>query len=81
MGRTTTVRISAEDKERLEKVRRRMGKKTLSETMRALLEMGERESDIFKADTRLILSTLQYARDIGETNASKIDEYLYGEAE
>ena len=74
----TTIRISVEDKRRLERLAKIMNCKSLAETLRRVLSIAEKrligQRDLVKA-----FSTLKYARDIGETNATKVDEYLYGE--
>ncbi len=74
----TTIRISMEDKCRLERLAKIMNCKSLAETLRRILSIAEKrligQRDLVKA-----FSTLKYARDIGETNATKVDEYLYGE--
>jgi len=73
----TTIRVRVEDKKRLESLAKKLGK-SLSETLRIAIEVAEKEVDKFKGDLDRVLSTLKYGRDIGETNAEKVDEYLYG---
>jgi len=73
----TTIRVKIEDKKRLESLAKKLGK-SLSETLRIAIEVAEKEVDKFKGDLDRVLSTLKYGRDIGETNAEKVDEYLYG---
>ncbi len=76
----TTIRVRVEDKKRLESLAKKLGK-SLSETLRIAIEVAEKEVDKFKGDLDRVLSTLKYGRDIGETNAEKVDEYLYGGAD
>jgi len=76
----TTIRVRVEDKKRLESLAKKLGK-SLSETLRIAIEVAEKEVDKFKGDLDRVLSTLKYGRDIGETNAEKVDEYLYGGTE
>ena len=73
----TTIRVRVEDKKRLESLAKKLGK-SLSETLRIAIEVAEKEVDKFKGDLDRVLSTLKYGRDIGETNAENVDEYLYG---
>jgi len=80
MTKYTTVRISSEDKERLEKLSKKLNK-TLVETLRFAIDLAEREADRFEGDPETVLSSLRRARDIGETDAEKVDEYLYGSAD
>ncbi len=76
----TTIRIRVKDKKRLESLAKKLGK-SLSETLRIAIEIAEKEMDKFKGDLDGVLSTLKYGKDIGETNAEKVDEYLYGGAD
>ena len=75
----TTIRISVEDKRRLERLAKIMNCKSLAETLRRVLSIAEKEIDRTEGDVVKAFSTLKYAKDIGETNATKVDEYLYGE--
>jgi len=72
----TTVRLSEEDKRRLEKLSKKLNK-SLAETLRFAISLAEKEVDKFKGDPEIVLSSLRYAKDIGKTNAEKVDEYLY----
>jgi len=76
----TTIRISAEDKRRLEVLSKKLGK-SLADTLRFAIEVAEKEFDRFEGDLDRVLSTLKYAKDVGETDAKKVDEYLYGGAD
>ena len=73
----TTVRLSEEDKRRLEKLSKKLNK-SLAETLRFAISLAEKEVNKFKGDPEIVLSSLRYAKDIGKTNAEKVDEYLYG---
>ena len=79
MVKYTTIRLSLKDKERLEKLSKLMGSKSLAETLRYVLDIAEREFDKYGASLDSVLSALKYSRDIGETNAKDVDKYLYGE--
>ena len=72
----TTIRVKVGDKKRLESLAKKLGK-SLSETLRIAIEVAEKEVDKFKGDLDRVLSTLKYGKDIGKTNAEKVDEYLY----
>jgi len=78
MSRYTTIRVSIEEKQRLERLAKLAGKKSLTEALRFALTVAERELERVKVDPSKVLSSLAYARDVGETNAEKVDEYLYG---
>ncbi|HID44092.1 MAG TPA: hypothetical protein EYP30_10055, partial [Archaeoglobaceae archaeon] len=68
----TTIRISAEDKKKLEKLSRKLNK-NLTETLRYAVAVAEKEIDKFGGNLNVVLSSLKEARDIGETNAEKVD--------
>mgnify|MGYP000067651807 CR=1 FL=1 len=81
MAKYTTIRISLEDKRRLERLAKLMGNKSLADTLRYVLSIAEREFERYKGDLSAVLSSLKYAKDVGETNAEEVDKYLYGESE
>jgi predicted DNA-binding protein len=76
----TTIRISVEDKKKLEKLSRRLNK-SLAETLRYAINVAEKETDEFRGDLNAVLSSLKEAKDVGKTNAEKVDEYIYGGAD
>lgn len=78
MSRYTTIRISLEDKKRLEKLAKLMGVESIAEALRRVLSIAEKEIDKYKGDLNIVLSSLKYAKDIGETDAREVDKYLYG---
>ncbi len=78
MAKYTTIRVSIEDKKRLERLAKLMECKSLAEAFRKALSIAEKELDSRKSDVGKVLSSLKYARDVGETDAEKVDEYLYG---
>lgn len=76
----TTIRISLEDKERLQRLAKLIGSKSLAEALRYVLDVAEKEIERYKVDVNSVLTSLRYARDIGKTNAEEVDKYLYGES-
>ncbi|RLF17919.1 MAG: hypothetical protein DRZ82_09200 [Thermoprotei archaeon] len=78
MGRYTTIRISLDDKKRLERLAKLMGNRSLVDTLRCILDIAERELDRYKGDLKAVFSSLRYAKDVGETDAEDVDRYLYG---
>ncbi len=76
----TAIRISTEDKKRLEILSKKLGK-NLADTLRFAIEIAEREVERFKGDLDRVLSTLRYAKDVGETDAKNVNEYLYGSSD
>ncbi len=78
MARYTTVRISIRDKERLERIARLLGFRSLASALRYLLDVAERELEEYRGDLNAVLASLKHAVDVGETSAERVDEYLYG---
>ena len=77
--RYTTIRISVRDKERLKRLAKLLGYDSIADTLRYALDLVEKEVDKTSGDLNKVLSSLKYAKDIGETTAEEIDKYLYGE--
>ena len=80
MPKYTTIRISFEDKEKLQRLAKLMGSKSLAHALRRILDIAEKELEKYSADLSSVLASLKYARDIGDTNAEEVDKYLYGES-
>jgi len=80
MARYTTIRLSLKDKKRLEKLAKLLGGRSLTDTLRYILDIAERELEKYDVNIDTVLSSLKYGKDIGETNAEDLDKYLYGES-
>lgn len=76
----TTIRISVRDRERLRRLAKLMGAKSLAEALRLAIAIAEQELEKHRGDVEKVVSSLRYARDLGRTNAEDVDRYLYGEA-
>ncbi len=74
----TTIRISKDAKKKLERLKKKLGFKSISKALEFAIEIAEKESDKFSGDIDALLKALKFARDIGETNAENVDEYIYG---
>ncbi len=77
--RYTTIRISVEDKERLERLARLLRCSSLAEALRYALSVAEKEVDRVREDPSAVLDSLKYARYVSETRAEDVDKHLYGE--
>jgi len=78
VSRYTTIKVSVRDKKRLERLAKLVGAKSLSDAFRYVLSIAEKELERYGGNVDLVISSLKYAEDVGETNAEKVDEYLYG---
>jgi len=74
----TTIRVSLDDKKRLERIAKLLKCRSLTEALRYALKAAEHELEKGKADVNVILSSLKYAKDVGRTRAEDVDKYLYG---
>ena len=81
MARYTTIRLSLKDKKRLEKLAKLLGGRSLTDTLRIVLDIAEKELEKYDVNIDTVLSSLKYGKDIGETNAEDLDKYLYGESQ
>jgi len=72
-----TIRTSIEDKRRLERLAKLMNCTSLAETFRRILSITEKELDKTKENVVKAFLTLRYAKDVGETDTTKVDEYLH----
>jgi hypothetical protein len=75
----TSIRISVEDKRRLEWLMRLLKRENLADALRYALSAAERELDRGGGDLEKVFSSLRHAKDAGRTSAEEIDRYLYGE--
>ena len=75
----TTIRISKNAKIRLNRLKKKLGFKSISKSLEFAIEIAEKESDAFSGDVNAILKALNSSRDIERTNTENVDKYLYGE--
>lgn len=74
----TTIRVSREDRERLRRIAKLLNKDSLTETLRYIISLAERELERQRGDVKSVIQSLKYAKDVGRTNAEEVDRYLYG---
>lgn len=79
MSEYTTIRIPLRVKKKLEIFAKKINEKSLTKALEKAIEIASREADSFKGDLNIVLKSLKKAKDIGETDASKVDQYLYGD--
>jgi predicted DNA-binding protein len=73
---STTIRVSREDKARLEKLARRLNLGTMSETLRKAIEIAEESDDRFRGNLGELASTLRHASSRGGGVSLKVDREL-----
>ena len=59
---STTIRVSKRDKEALEGLQRRLGAKTMAETLRRAIALAESSDDRFEGDVGALRRVLSAAR-------------------
>ncbi len=74
----SVVRVRRDVKDRLEKLRKKVGAKSMSELIAILVDIGERELDKFRGDLGALTRSLRFAGEAGRDDSEKIDELLYG---
>jgi len=75
------VELSDEDVERLRRIAKLIGAETVGEAIRFLLELAEEKRPALttpRTPTEIIRRALRHARDVGLTDASHLDDYIYG---
>ena len=73
---STTVRLSREDKIRLEKLARKLNL-SLAETLSYAISVAEKEVDKFEGDLNVLLNILEKAGSSGKKRVSeRVDEEL-----
>lgn len=77
---STTIRVSKKDKEVLESLRRRLGTKTLAETLRRAISLAEENEDTFKGDTQALREALSFSRPSG-SGRTRVSEHVDEELE
>jgi len=75
----TTIRISIEDRERLRRLAKLTGHDSLAAALRYALDIAEKSIERKKGDVKKVFKSLKYAKNIGRTDATLVDKYLYGE--
>lgn len=73
---STTIRVSREDKERLERLAKRMKAKSFAEALRRALESAEEADERFSGSLEALSKTLRSARAVGGDVSSRVDEEL-----
>jgi len=77
MSSSVTIRIPRRDKERLERLARKTGKKNLSEAFRLALSAAERETESgFHGNIDALIRAHESARSVGGNVSENIDKEL-----
>jgi predicted transcriptional regulator len=77
---STTIRVKVEDKQRLERLARRLGKRRLTEALRSALELAEHATERRTQSAAELFRALGPPLDVGPTNAAQVDRLLYRRA-
>ena len=75
----SVIRVNREVRAKLEELKRKTGVKSMSELIKILIEISEKELDKFKGDPKVFLRTLKAAGEAGRYDSERVDEILYGE--
>ncbi|MHA1676338.1 MAG: hypothetical protein ACTSU6_04090 [Candidatus Njordarchaeales archaeon] len=78
MQEYTTIRIPMRIKRKLEVFAKKIREKSLTRALEKAIDIAHKNIDSFRGNLDPVLDSLKKARDVGKTDASLIDEYLYG---
>jgi len=73
---STTIRVSKQDKERLERLAQRIKAKSLAEALRRALDSAEEADERFSGSLEALSRMLRSARAVGGGVSSRVDEEL-----
>ena len=73
---STTIRVSAEDKERLAKFDKKVNARSLAEAFRIALAMAEEKLEEFRGDVEALKELLKHAKTVGGNVSERVDEEL-----
>ncbi len=73
---STTIRLMRRDKERLEALAKKAGKKKLTETLRFAMDAAEREMERFYGNPAALEEALKAAAPIARRTSERVDEEL-----
>ena len=74
---SVTIRVLRSDKERLERLARKAGKKKLSEAFRLALSAAERENDSsFHGNVNALIRAREFAKSVGGDISKNVDKEL-----
>lgn len=76
MSSSVTIRVPKRDREQLERLARKTGRKKLSEAFRFVLSAAEREIDAFHGDIEALIRARKSVRSVGGNVSKNIDENL-----
>jgi predicted DNA-binding protein len=73
---SVTIRVPKRDKERLQRLAKRIGKRKLSDVFRFALYAAERETDTFRGNMEALLKGRKSARAVGDNTSENLDPIL-----
>lgn len=77
MSSSVTIRVPRRDKERLERLARKTGKKKLSEAFRLAISAAERETEnSFRGNVDALIKAHEFAKPVGGNISENVDKVL-----
>lgn len=73
---STTIRVSIQDKKRLERLARRIGASTMSAALRKAIELAEVDDENFTGKPEELSKTLRHSTSLGRTVSNDVDKEL-----
>lgn len=73
---SATIRVPKRDKERLERLAKKTGKRRLSDAFRFALSAAERETDTFQGNMEVLVKARKSVRAVGGKVSENVDATL-----
>jgi hypothetical protein len=75
---SATIRVPKRDKQRLERLAKKIGNRKLSEAFRFALSVAERDTDTFQGNIEALVKRRNSVRAVGGKVSEKVDDILAG---
>jgi len=75
------IRVESETREKLEILKKKLGAKSMSQLLKIIVDVAEKELDKFKGNPKIFLKTLKFAGEAGTHDSEQVDKLLYGAKE
>ncbi|MHA1582953.1 MAG: hypothetical protein ACTSYM_10750 [Candidatus Baldrarchaeia archaeon] len=78
---SSVIRVESETREKLEVLKKKLGAKSMSQLLKIIVDVAEKELDKFKGNPKIFLKTLKFAGEAGTHDSEQVDKLLYGAKE
>nr|MDO8044878.1 hypothetical protein [Candidatus Baldrarchaeota archaeon] len=78
---SNVIRVERETREKLEVLKKKLGVRSMSQLLKIIVNVAEKELDKFKGNPEVFLKTLKFAGEAGTHDSEQVDKLLYGAKE